>query len=132
MPRHFYPFWDWGFRSPVSHWDLNHQGRIAAPIEAAVVLVCCGLLLMRYCAALWVRLAVGGVMVLYALLLGKRIEFACCLRPSWATTYSRGVSHVNAKELAEHSIGCESCDESDTDCEWDRALCVLHEIGGGG
>jgi hypothetical protein len=67
--RHFYPFWDWRFRSPVSYWDPSHYGRIAAPIEAAVVLVCCGLLLARY-RALWVRLVVGGVMLVYTLFLG--------------------------------------------------------------
>ncbi|MEM1304930.1 MAG: hypothetical protein AAGG46_08530, partial [Planctomycetota bacterium] len=34
--RHFLPFTDWRFYSPVSYWDPKHFGRWAAMVEAAV------------------------------------------------------------------------------------------------
>lgn len=33
--RHFWPFSDWRFHSPVSYWDPRHHGRIASLAEAA-------------------------------------------------------------------------------------------------
>lgn len=36
--RHFFPFSDWRFASPVSYWDPAHHGRLAGLAEIAVVL----------------------------------------------------------------------------------------------
>ena len=36
--RHFFPFSDWRFMSPVSYWDPTHNGRLAGLVEIAVVL----------------------------------------------------------------------------------------------
>ncbi len=36
--RHLWPLTDWRFNSPVSYWDPNHYGRIAAPLEAVMAL----------------------------------------------------------------------------------------------
>ena len=36
--RHFFPFSDWRFMSPVSYWDPTHHGRLAGLVEIAVVL----------------------------------------------------------------------------------------------
>ena len=46
--RHFFPFSDWRFASPVSYWDPRHYGRISAPLELAAALVGCALLLRRH------------------------------------------------------------------------------------
>ena len=37
--RHFLPFSDWRFLSPVSYWDPAHYGAYAAPLEAGLVLL---------------------------------------------------------------------------------------------
>ncbi|MEO1623000.1 MAG: hypothetical protein AAFU53_18465 [Cyanobacteria bacterium J06632_3] len=37
--RHFWPLSEFRFESPVSYWDPNHYGNIAAPIELAVMLI---------------------------------------------------------------------------------------------
>ena len=37
--RHFYPFSDYRFNSPVSYWDVNHHAKIVAGIEAGLVLI---------------------------------------------------------------------------------------------
>lgn len=39
--RHFFPFSDWRFASPVSYWDPAHYGSIVASIEAGLVLCGC-------------------------------------------------------------------------------------------
>ena len=36
--RHFFPFSDWRFTSPVSYWDPAHHGRLAGLVEIAAVL----------------------------------------------------------------------------------------------
>jgi hypothetical protein len=36
--RHFFPFSDWKFYSPISYWDPSHFGAAAAVIEGLVVL----------------------------------------------------------------------------------------------
>ena len=36
--RHFFPFWDWRFESPVSYWDPRYYGHIFAPLELLLVL----------------------------------------------------------------------------------------------
>ena len=37
--RHFYPFSDWRFISPISYWDPNSMGHIVSAIEAAAVCI---------------------------------------------------------------------------------------------
>lgn len=43
--RHFWPLSNFVFHSPVSYWDPQHHGRIAAPVE---MLVCLGLLVLLW------------------------------------------------------------------------------------
>ena len=37
--RHFYPFSDWRFHSPVSYWDPNHYGTIVTTMEISMVML---------------------------------------------------------------------------------------------
>lgn len=46
--RHFFPFSDWRFESPVSYWDPNHYGNIVAPIELTISFICCLILFFSY------------------------------------------------------------------------------------
>jgi hypothetical protein len=46
--RHFFPFSEWRFASPVSYWDPAHHGRITGPIEALFVLTGSVILWIRY------------------------------------------------------------------------------------
>lgn len=46
--RHFWPFSDWRFISPVSYWDPARHGVIAAAVEAGLGLFLCGLLWRRH------------------------------------------------------------------------------------
>ena len=45
---HFWPLSDWVFRSPVSYWDPAHHGGIVGPIETAVSMLLCVVLLRRF------------------------------------------------------------------------------------
>ena len=45
--RHFLPFSQWRFESPVSYWDLGHFGRIMSWLEALGLFVCCFFLVRR-------------------------------------------------------------------------------------
>ena len=45
--RHFLPFSDFRFVSPVSYWDPRHYGGIVAPLEALLAVGACGWLLVR-------------------------------------------------------------------------------------
>ncbi len=51
--RHFFPFSDWRFISPISYWDPNHHGDIMR--LAQIVLVTCGLIW------LWIKNACHGI-----------------------------------------------------------------------
>lgn len=46
--RHFFPFSDFRFASPVSYWDPRHHGRIGAGIEALAVVAAVAALWRRY------------------------------------------------------------------------------------
>ena len=46
--RHFFPFSDWRFESPVSYWDPRHHGNIVAPIELTIAFVGCVILFFSY------------------------------------------------------------------------------------
>lgn len=62
--RHFFPFSDWRFHSPLSYWDPNHYGHIVGAIEFLTVIVGCLILLVQYQS--WEgKLAVGSIFGLY-------------------------------------------------------------------
>lgn len=46
--RHFFPFSDYRFRSPVSYWDWRHHGALGAAIELFLVLISLGALCRTY------------------------------------------------------------------------------------
>ena len=45
--RHFFPFSDWIFASPVSYWDVNHHGAAFSVFEVALVAVLSAVLYAR-------------------------------------------------------------------------------------
>lgn len=45
--RHFFPFTDWRFASPVSYWDPAHYGALGSGLELVAVLVACAVLWQR-------------------------------------------------------------------------------------
>jgi len=62
--RHFFPFSDWRFHSPVSYWDPNHYGQIVTLFEILAVLVGSVWLVQGYEA--WpARLSIALVGMLY-------------------------------------------------------------------
>ena len=72
--RHFYPFSNWRFESPVSYWDPRHFGRILSGVEAALALGCCWILFLRHRHA-WPRIAVGSVAILQIVEFGFGYRF---------------------------------------------------------
>lgn len=67
--RHFFPFSDWRFESPVSYWDPRHYGRIVGPLELAAVVAGC-VVLFRHYESRAARTVIAAVMALYSLYLG--------------------------------------------------------------
>ena len=66
--RHFFPFSDWRFTSPVSYWDPAHYGGYAALAEVVLVLAVSVFLFRRYRGrGRWIVAGVGGI---YALFIG--------------------------------------------------------------
>ena len=63
--RHFFPFSDWRFESPVSYWDPQHYGLMVTGVEIGIVLVCATLLIYwsKNFVTAWL---VGVVGVIYA------------------------------------------------------------------
>ena len=64
--RHFFPFLDWRFRSPISYWDPRHYGNVFAPLEAVAVVVGLIVLTRRYTSTVARALTIL-VIVVYAL-----------------------------------------------------------------
>lgn len=62
--RHFYPFSDWRFESPVSYWDTNHYGGIVLTLEIMVVIAGC-IFLWRVYRTWGARLMLGTIGLLY-------------------------------------------------------------------
>jgi len=62
--RHFWPFTDWRFHSPVSYWDASHHAIIGALIELSVFLAAVIVLWRRF-EARWVRICVAATTVVY-------------------------------------------------------------------
>ncbi|MDE2944236.1 MAG: hypothetical protein OXT63_08490 [Gemmatimonadota bacterium] len=66
--RHFFPFSDWRFTSPVSYWDPDHYGGYAAIGEVLLVLAVSVFLFRAYRGrGRWI---VAGVAGIYALFIG--------------------------------------------------------------
>lgn len=65
--RHFFPFSEWRFASPVSYWDPRHYGAIVFWIEIALVLVGTTWLFKQY--------ATPGPRVFLAILLASYILY---------------------------------------------------------
>jgi hypothetical protein len=70
--RHFFPFSDWRFASPISYWDPAHYGDVVALVEISAVAIGSVMLWRRYrqwplrilCAALAFSYALHWVYVL--------------------------------------------------------------------
>ena len=67
--RHFFPFSEWRFQSPVSYWDPRYYGDVVSPIESLVVLLGALWLMSRH-RARGPRILLGFVVVLYASYIG--------------------------------------------------------------
>lgn len=60
--KHFWPFSDYRFHSPLSYWNGNHYGDAVGLFERALALICIAVLWWRF-QALWVRgLLLAGVL----------------------------------------------------------------------
>ncbi|NET31782.1 MAG: hypothetical protein F6K19_07240 [Cyanothece sp. SIO1E1] len=62
--RHFFPFSNWRFESPVSYWDPNHYGGIAGSLEILAVIISCILLWRSYTSKVS-KLIVGLIVTSY-------------------------------------------------------------------
>lgn len=63
--RHFWPFSDWRFFSPLSYWEAELHARWVSLAELGIVAVSAALLWRRF-PALWVRVTLGLVVALSA------------------------------------------------------------------
>jgi hypothetical protein len=70
--RHFFPFSDWRFHSPVSYWDPRHYGQIVAPLEMLAVVIGCVVLFRRY-ESRSARVVIAAVAAMYGLFLGYAV-----------------------------------------------------------
>jgi hypothetical protein len=66
--RHFYPFSDWIFHSPVSYWERDFHGHLISMLEGLFSIVCLGYWL-RQLSGRWQRLGLATLIGLDALLL---------------------------------------------------------------
>ena len=71
--RHFFPFSQWRFESPLSYWDLRYYGHIFAPLELLFVVAGC-LLLITTWKVRAVRLIAAGILLVYALFIAFAIS----------------------------------------------------------
>jgi hypothetical protein len=62
--RHFFPFSNWRFQSPVSYWDPNHYGTIVTILEIIAVIISCVVLVQNY-QSMTGRISVGLIGVSY-------------------------------------------------------------------
>jgi hypothetical protein len=67
--RHFFPFSNWRFESPISYWDPSHFGLWFAPVEIAMVIVGSFWLLRRY-QSRWAKSVFALVAISYAVYIG--------------------------------------------------------------
>ncbi|WP_242035974.1 hypothetical protein [Leptolyngbya sp. FACHB-8] len=62
--RHFLPFSNWRFQSPVSYWDPRHYGHLVSALEIVFVIVGCVILFNLY-SSLPGKIAIGLIGVCY-------------------------------------------------------------------
>lgn len=67
--RHFYPFSDWRFESPISYWDPSHYGLWFAGAEIAMVIIGALWLLRRY-QSRWAKSLFALVAISYVVYIG--------------------------------------------------------------
>ena len=67
--RHFFPFSDWRFQSPVSYWDPRHYGGIVTTIEMVVVVAGAVVLFKQY-PGRGPRVFLGLILLCYAFYIG--------------------------------------------------------------
>jgi len=67
--RHFFPFSNFRFASPVSYWDPAWHGQIVGAIELIAV-VAGGAWLLRTARSLWLKRCVAAILFLYLLFWG--------------------------------------------------------------
>ena len=72
--RHFLPFTEWRFMSPVSYWDPNHHGAWVSALETALLVLCVAVLWRRHpergpraALGLLAGVSVGGWVLFYGL-----------------------------------------------------------------
>lgn len=63
--RHFYPFIDWRFISPVSYWNSDHYGELMSVIEALSVLIGSVFLYLKYPSTRYWVSGIGATYLLY-------------------------------------------------------------------
>lgn len=62
--RHFFPFTDWRFSSPISYWDPNHYGHIFSLFEVALVIVGSIVLFRIHTSKVW-RISIAVLILIY-------------------------------------------------------------------
>lgn len=62
--RHFFPFSDWRFISPVSYWDPDHFGRYMIVLEIVFSLAACAYLTLKQNSA-WVKVVSVALLCAY-------------------------------------------------------------------
>jgi hypothetical protein len=67
--RHFLPFSNWRFHSPISYWDSRHYGHIIGLLEAFTVVIACFILARRY-TSLSARILIGIIVAVYIIYFG--------------------------------------------------------------
>jgi len=72
--RHFWPFSDWRFHSPVSYWDPQHHGLWGGLLDCGVLFAGIALLWARF-TAVWVRGVLGALAALGLVYAGLIISF---------------------------------------------------------
>jgi len=65
--RHFFPFSDWKFNSPISYWDPRYHGTVLSLIEITVVILSAAILLRsaQQSASKWLVGLIGASYVVY-------------------------------------------------------------------
>lgn len=63
--RHFWPFSDWRFHSPLSYWDGEHHGEFVRIFELTMAIVLMGIVFRRF-KEVWVKVALAIGLVSYA------------------------------------------------------------------
>jgi len=72
--RHFWPFSDWRFYSPLSYYETDHHAQWVSLIEAGIAAVCITLLWRRF-KQRWVKTLLSGSALLYVFAQVAMIKF---------------------------------------------------------